>query len=161
AAVGVAVYASKHTVGSGGAGGFSRDYHAGQSTLADELLSLPQLESIAGLVLPTVTLTAPNSGTFTVGQTVTITGTASDATGIDHTWFELWKGGSQVGPIYQGANGSGLRNSYNWTVPSSLSGQTLNGTDYKVKMVCWNPSGVAGGDYSDNNLTLQPADTTG
>ncbi len=165
-ATGADVYASDNVVGSGATGDFVWEYRTAQYLVTLDLLSTKKLELISGLyladtTLPSVNLTAPNSGTFTVGQTITITGTGSDANGIDHTWFELYKGGSRVDYIYQGGNGSGLKSSYNWVVPDvTPGGHTINGTDYKIKMIVWDPAGNASGDSSTSNLTLLPADTT-
>ena len=50
---------------------------------------------------PTVTLTAPNSGTFTVGSQVTLSATASDASGISYCEYALVKSGTVLGIIYQ------------------------------------------------------------
>ena len=44
---------------------------------------------------------------------ITMQGTASDASGISHTWYQLYKGGTsdshRIGNIYAGVPGSGLR----------------------------------------------------
>ena len=115
-------------------------------------------------LLTTALLTAPDSGTFEVDQTITITGTASDSSGISHIWIELYKGGTaaanRVGYIYQGSNGSGNISSRSWKIPTTLpSGHTLNGTDYKIKWVAFPKSTVtaAAGDFSNSNLTIRPA----
>ena len=111
---------------------------------------------------PTVHLTAPNSGTFTVGSQMTVSATASDDSGtIDHCGYYLYEGGTQlIGIIDANSAGQGMISQYTWTIPATLNGYTLNGTDYQVAFAAWDPSGNGNLDLSDNYLTIQPADTT-
>src|SRR5207247_1531542 len=118
------------------------------------------LQPATDITPPTVNLTFPDSGTFDVGQVINIQGTASDPSGISHVQIELYKGGTApgnlVGIILQGNIGDGNRTSYSWTVPAIFNGQTLNGSDYKVKRIAWDnsPNHNPAGDYSTGNLTL-------
>jgi len=111
---------------------------------------------------PTVNLSFPDNGTFTVGQSINIQGTASDASGISHVQIELYKGGTatanRVGIILQGNIGDGNRTSYSWTVPSEIDEHVINGADYKIKWIAWDasPNNNAAGDYSESNVTIQP-----
>ncbi|MBI3824141.1 MAG: DUF4347 domain-containing protein, partial [Planctomycetes bacterium] len=169
-ATGADVYASDDPVGASPGSDLVWEYHTGQGTDGGELLQ--SLDQIPGLSLPidttppTVNLSYPDSGTFTVGQTITIQGSASDASGISHVQIELYKGGTssgnRVGVIFPGNIGDGNRSSYSWQVPSSLNGQTLNGSDYKIKWVAWDNSTNhnPAGDYSTGWITLQPPQDT-
>ena len=108
---------------------------------------------------PTVSLTAPNSGTFSLGSQMTISATASDASGISYCCYALVKGGTVLGIIYQDSVGGGMVNSYNWTVPATFNGYTINGTDYQIFVEAWDASSNQNhnGAVSSGYLTLQPA----
>jgi N-acetylmuramoyl-L-alanine amidase len=112
--------------------------------------------------LPMVNLTSPNSGTFTVGSQMTISATASDASGISRCAYSLVKGGSTVlGIIYQNSDGDGMVTSYNWTIPATFNGYTINGTDYQIFVAAWDasPNHNSNGALSSGYITLQPVDT--
>ena len=106
---------------------------------------------------PTVHLTAPNSGTFYVGNQVTLSATASDDYGVIYQCgYFLYKAGAEIGPIDWDSAGQGMISQYNWTIPATLNGYTLNGTDYQVVFGAWDPSNNGSLDASDNYLTIQP-----
>ena len=54
--------------------------------------------------------------------------------------------------------GEGNVTSFNWVIPTTLNGHTINGTDYKIKWVAWDdsPNNIPNADFSNNNLTIQP-----
>ena len=68
-----------------------------------------------------------------------------------------------LGIIYQDSAGSGMVNSYNWTVPATFNGYTINGTDYQILVAAWDasPNHNESAAVSSGYITLQPADTTG
>jgi len=114
----------------------------------------------ADTTAPVVNLTYPNSGTFSVGSQITITATASDASGISLCGYYLVKSGSLLGTIYENSFGGGMVSSYMWTVPVTFNGYTINGTDYQIFVCVWDASSNynQGGAVSSGNLTLQPLD---
>ena len=114
--------------------------------------------SLPDTTLPQVTLMSPNSGTYSVGSQVALSATASDSSGISYCGYYLFQGGGEVGIIYQGNPGDGLVSSYTWTVPSTLNGYTINGTDYQICFAAWDASANANGNVtlSSGYVTLQP-----
>lgn len=110
---------------------------------------------------PTVNLTYPNTGTFSVGNQINITATASDASGISYCGYYLYKSGTALGIIYQNSPGGGLVSSYPWTVPATFNGYTINGTDYQICFAAWDASPNTNGNavLSSGYITLQPVVT--
>jgi len=109
---------------------------------------------------PTVTLTNPNSGTFTVGQTMNITWNSTN----QHHWeMDILENGVQIGKELSPPVSSAT--SYNWQIPTATIddngvSHTLNGSNYKIKIVVWN-SGDANVaqtayDISDNYISITP-----
>jgi uncharacterized repeat protein (TIGR02543 family) len=112
---------------------------------------------------PTVSLTAPNSGTFSVGSQVTLSATANDASGISYCGYYLYKGGNTlIDIIYQGNPGDGMVSPYFWTVPATVNGYTINGTDYQIVVAAWDASPNRNGNTAESSgyLTLAPPVTT-
>ncbi|MDA1052184.1 MAG: Ig-like domain-containing protein [Planctomycetota bacterium] len=96
-------------------------------------------ESVDDDIKPTVALTSPHTGNFNVGDTLTIEGSASDASDISHVQVELYQGGllpqHRIGIIHPGNIGDGDRDKVVWTIPSVLNGHILNGSNYKIKWI--------------------------
>ena len=118
--------------------------------------SIYSFTTAADTTPPTVNLTSPNSGTFEVGSQMTMTATASDASGISYCAYSLVKGGTLLGIIYEDSAGSGMVTSYTWTVPPTFDGYTINGTDYQILVSAWDasPNHNLGGALSSGYLTL-------
>jgi hypothetical protein len=104
----------------------------------------------------TLSVTSPNGGeSWTVGESQTISWTTTDADiARYHVSIELYKSGSLIGEIAETSGddftdwmaGSG---SYTWTIPSSLNGTNISGSNYKVKITSTADSGstVGGHDW--------------
>jgi hypothetical protein len=113
--------------------------------------------------LPTVTYTQPNSGTFYVGDSITINW---NATNQHHFGLYLYKGGTtedkQVGTIV--LTHDSIDKYYIWKIPSVINDQnnnthTINGNDYKIKIAVWNgntTAAMSAGDYCDDTISLFP-----
>ncbi len=71
---------------------------------------------------------------------MTISATASDASGISYCGYYLVKGGTVLGTIYKGNVGTGMVSPYYWTVPATFYGYTINGTDYQIFVEAWDAS---------------------
>lgn len=112
---------------------------------------------------PTVSLSTPNSGTFTTNSSMTI---SWSSTNQHHYGIYLYKGGeadsNQIGNITLPSNSTAQN--YSWSIPTMLNGNTIDGSDYKIKIVVWNSGdasvATAVGDYSTNYLTITPNTTT-
>jgi len=129
-ATGADVYASDNGVGSGASGDFTWEYSTARSASGEELFSIPELDSIPGLLLsnPRIDSTSATS-TVTQGGTLRINWATSGT--VDHVGLYLINpSGAQVADIaiIRQADGS-----YNWTVPSNLG----TGSGYRVKVVAW------------------------
>jgi uncharacterized protein YjbI with pentapeptide repeats len=105
-----------------------------------------------------VTLTSPNSGSFTVSDSMSI---EWDSTNQHHYGLYLYQDGNEIGDINVVTSETSAQ-SYNWTIPETLNGHTIDGSNYKIKVAIWNDdpdfSGV--GDYSDSNITIEPSSVT-
>ena len=88
---------------------------------------------------PTVSLNSISSN-YQVGQTMHITWSSTNQ---HHYGLYLMQGNSQIADINTTAVSSSQ--SYNWTIPSSINGHTLNGSNYKLKLVIWN-TGISGNE---------------
>jgi uncharacterized protein YjbI with pentapeptide repeats len=102
-----------------------------------------------------VTLTSPNSGSFTVSDSMLI---EWDSTNQHHYGLYLYQGDTEIGDIYFIDSDSSTQ-SYNWTIPETINGHTIDGSDYKIKVAIWNddPDYSGTGDYSDSNITIEPS----
>src|SRR5262245_24809440 len=105
----------------------------------------PVMERMEPRATPTtVNLTFPDSGSWNIGQTINIQATSSAPAGISHVQVELYQGGTgagnQVGVLYTSPFGGGNVSSYNWKIPATVNGQSINGTNYKIKWVAWDNS---------------------
>ena len=113
---------------------------------------------------PTVQFVAPLTGSFTIGDSVTIRGSASDSSDISHVQIELYKGGTapsqRIGTISPGNIGDGNRTEYVWSIQPALNGRLLDGDDYKVKWVAWDnsPNHNPNAAYSEW-ISIRPATT--
>lgn len=113
---------------------------------------------------PTVQLNSPNSGTFTVGQTMNINWTSTNQ---DHWEIDILENGVQIGKELSNSSNR-LDTSYNWLIPATTTDDnnvvhTLNGNNYQIKVVVWNTNNAATAqhafDISDNYLTIQPSNS--
>ena len=99
----------------------------------------------APLPPPTVTLSYPNAGTFQVGDNINVTWNSTDQ---HHYSLELYKGGTQLAIISNPDPSAAIYKQ--WTIPSVLNGNALDGNDYRFKIVIWNTNGTSAFDYSEN-----------
>lgn len=103
---------------------------------------------VTDTIPPQVTVTAPNGGeVMTVGQTYTITWTATDDVGVSSiSIYYSYDGGTNYYLVDELAGNPG---SYNWTVPNTPSAQCL------VKVYAYDAVGNEGSDVSDAFFTIQ------
>ncbi|MBI9066093.1 MAG: hypothetical protein JEZ09_02295 [Salinivirgaceae bacterium] len=131
------------------------------------ILLLSVIPSLFGKT-PTVNLIYPNSETFSVGQTINF---QWSSTNQNHYGIYLYKGGTteshQISRINitNGNNDYGVQ-SYSWTITETVLDEpgvntyTLNGDDYKFKIVIWDTDDAATatpiGDFSSSYITINP-----
>jgi hypothetical protein len=103
---------------------------------------------VTDTIPPEVTVTAPNGGeVMNVGQTYTITWTATDDVGVSSiSIYYSYDGGTNYDLVDELAGNPG---SYNWSVPNTPSTQCL------VKVYAYDAVGNEGSDVSDAFFTIQ------
>ena len=80
-------------------------YNVSAANLSGSLSVQGWLRKSSDTTPPTVTLTAPNGGTLPVGGQMTMTATASDASGISYCGYYLVQNSTVLGTIYQDSGG--------------------------------------------------------
>lgn len=111
---------------------------------------------------PTISLVYPNSGSFQVGDVMPIDWTSTN----QHHWeMNILENDVSIGKELPAS--SAYSNTYfNWTIPATTIDDngvvhTLNGTNYKIKIVVWNSdnpnTALVAYDISLNNITITPS----
>ena len=135
---------------------------------SDKVFTITKATGATGTVTiheGTLDVTSPDGGeSWTVGENQTISWSTTDADiRRFNVTIELYKSGSLIGEItdtsgdnstdWAGGNGS-----YTWTIPSSIDGTNLSGSDYTVKITSTGSADYVDfrdvNDQSDANFTI-------
>ena len=112
---------------------------------------------------PTVSYNQPNTGSFYVGESITINW---NSTNQHHFGLYLYKGGTsedqQVGTIVLTPQSDYTY--YIWQIPSHINddnnnSHTIDGNDYKIKVAIWNGNtsdAISSGDFCDYFISIFP-----